>query len=169
MGVPDVSDGALEYYPYRFGRSGLVFRGPKRKLRGRYIAVIGGSETYGKFLREPYPTQVEAILGLPVVNFGCMHASAGVFAEDEAMLEACRNAEVTVIQIMGAGNNSNALYSVHPRRNDRFLKATPALRALYPRTDFAQFNFTRHLLKSLHERSPEAFAELRQHLRTSWT
>lgn len=168
MDASNVLEGTLEYYSYRFGRSGLVFRGPKRKLEGRYVATIGGSETYGKFVPDPFPNQLEAVLGLPVVNFGCMHASVGVFAEDEAVLDACRDADITVIQVMGAVNNSNKFYSVHPRRNDRFLKAASPLRELYPNLDFAEFNFTRHLLSSLAESAPDAFEEVRREIKAAW-
>lgn len=169
MSTSDVAEGVLEYYSYRFGRSGLVFRGPKPRLSSRYVAVIGGTETYGKFVAEPYPSQLEAVLGLPVANFGCMHASVDIFAKDEALLDTCRNADVTVIQIMGAANNSNRFYSVHPRRNDRFLKAAAPLRDLFPSADFADFNFTRHMLRTLAEHSPEAFETLRNEVRGAWT
>ena len=39
-------------------------------------------------------------------------------------------ARLTVLQVTGAQNMSNRFYSVHPRRNDRFLKASPLLRAM---------------------------------------
>jgi hypothetical protein len=168
MGVPDVSRGVMEYYPYRIGRSGLLFRGPKRQMSGRYVAVIGGSETYGKFVAEPYPAQLETRTGLPVANFGCMHASVGVFADDDAVVDRCRAADVTVIQIMGAANISNRFYTVHPRRNDRFLRASQPLRALYPCVDFAEFNFTGHLLTSLRDRSEDAFEEVRDEVQRVW-
>ena len=42
-------DRALDYFPCRYGQSKLLFRGPRRKLEGNYISVLGGTAT-GSFL-----------------------------------------------------------------------------------------------------------------------
>lgn len=168
MAYEDGAGGGLDYFPYRFGRSRLLFRGPRPKIDGGYVAVLGGTETYGKYVAAPFPALLGEGLGLPVVNFGCMHAGVNVFVDDDSVLAACAEADLTVIQVMGAANMSNRLYSVHPRRNDRFLKASPALRALYPGLDFTEYNFTRHLLTALEGHAPEAFAAVRQELREAW-
>ena len=81
-----------------------------------YCAVIGGSETYGKFVERPYPDLLQDMTGFPVVNLGCANAGADVFALDETVMDICKNAEITVIQLTGAQNISNRYYSVHPRR-----------------------------------------------------
>lgn len=159
---------ALDYFPCRYGASRLVFRGPRRKLTGDYIAVLGGSATYGRFVRDPYPALIEAALDMPVVNFGCMNAGADAFLHDDAVLDACRGALVTVVQITGAQNLSNRFYTVHPRRNDRFVRAHRALTGLYPSVDFTEFNFTRHMLQSLHGRAPSRFSAVVAELRAVW-
>jgi hypothetical protein len=169
MAYDQMADGGLDYFPYRFGRSRLLFRGPRRKLEGPYVAVLGGSETYGKFVPDPFPARLEALIDLPVLNFGCPHAGVSLFAEEDTLLAACAQAEVTVLQITGASNMSNRLYTVHPRRNDRFLKASAGLRALYPDVDFTEFNFTRHLLSRLAQTSDTAFAAVREELKSAWT
>ena len=43
--------GALDYFPCRYGRSRVLFRGPRRPLDVPYVAFLGGTETYGRFLR----------------------------------------------------------------------------------------------------------------------
>lgn len=164
----DMAQGGLNYYPCRYGRSRLMFRGPRRRLDGPYVAVIGGTETYGKYVETPFPALLEQTLGTRVVNFGCLHAGVSIFIEDETVLGACAAAEMTVIQVMGAQNMSNRLYTVHPRRNDRFLKASGDLRRLYPDVDFTEFHFTRHLVKTLQDLSPEAFASVRGELKEAW-
>ena len=83
------------------------------------------------------------------------------------MLSACANAQVTVIQILGAHNMSNRFYTVHPRRNDRFLRASPMLRGIYHDVDFTEFNFTRHMLSRLREISEERFALVVEELKTA--
>ena len=141
----------------RYGNSRLFFRVPKRNLSGRYNAFIGGKETFGKYLDHPYPALVEAALGKTCVNFGVVNAGVDVFVNDTTIMAACAKADITVIQMTGAHNLSNRFYKVHPRRNDRFLSGSPLMAALYPDMDFSEYNFTRHLLGALFERSPERF------------
>ena len=68
-----------------------------------------------------------------------------------------------------AANLSNRYYTVHPRRNDRFLGATPLLKALFRDIDFTDFSFTRHMLFTLYAQSPDRFAVLADELRATWT
>ncbi|MEC3861501.1 DUF6473 family protein [Mesobacterium sp. TK19101] len=158
----------LEYYPCRYGGSRVLFRGPRRKLDGSFVAVLGGTETYGLFIADPYPALLERLIGKTCVNFGCMNAGLDVFLNDTEVLNAAKGADVTVVQILGAANMSNRFYSVHPRRNDRFLRASSRLTALFPDIDFSQFSFTRHMLGHLQQLCPQRFAEVVEELQVSW-
>ena len=160
--------GALDYAPCRYGTSRVVFRGPAKALDSPYVTVLGGTETYGKFVPEPFPTLVEAELGLPMVNLGAMNAGLDVYLGDPALLEIARGAEAVVLQIVGAQNLSNRYYKVHRRRNDRFLGASPGLKVLFPDVDFTEFSFTRHMLQSLQRVSPERFERVVEELRSVW-
>ena len=168
MAYEHLGRGALDYYPCRYGRSKLLFRGPRRKLDKPYCAVIGGSETYGKFLETPYPTMLEQLIQMPVVNLGCQNAGNEVFAQDTTVTDICSAAEVTIIQLMGAQNLSNRFYSVHPRRNDRFIKASGFLHTVFREVDFTEFHFNRHMLGRLNEISPEKFSLVRDELKEAW-
>ncbi len=161
-------DGALDYFPCRYGSSRLLFRGPRRDIERAYVAVLGGSETYGKFVQDPFPDLIERDLGLPVANLGCMNAGPDVFLNEESITAIAAQACVTVVQLLGAQNLSNRYYAVHPRRNDRFLGATPLLRAIFPRVDFTEFNFTRHMLQALQHSSAERFEVVAEELRAAW-
>ena len=163
-----LGDSALDYFPCRYGTSKLLFRGPRRKLDGAYCAVLGGTETYGKFIQSPYPALVEAATGIAMVNFGCVNAGVDVYVNDPAVIEACVKARVTVVQVTGALNTSNRFYSVHPRRNDRFLRASTLLKAIYREVDFTEFHFTRHMLSTLLTLSPERFAVVADELQSAW-
>ncbi len=158
----------LSYAPCHYGMSRNCFRGPRRALDGSYIAVMGGTNTYGKFIERPYPSLMEKAVGKPCVNFGLINASVDAFVHDPTIIAACHDAELTVVQIMGAQNLSNRFYKVHPRRNDRFLGASTVLRAIYDDIDFADFNFTRHMLGALYKRSHERFEILREELQAAW-
>ncbi len=158
----------FDYMPCQYGASKLLFRGPKRSLEGRYAAFIGGTETYGKFIKTPFAALVEADVGLPCVNLGWPNAGLDVLINDTDILRAASGAVVAVLQVPGAQSLSNRYYSVHPRRNDRFVQASPLLRAIFGDVDFTEFHFTRHLLRHLNHVSPERFALLRDELQAAW-
>ena len=160
--------GPLDYLPCRYGASKLLFRGPKRDLDQPYVAFIGATETYGKFIGKPFPALLEAALGTACVNFGQINAGIDAFAHDPFVIEAASGARVTVIQVLGAQNMSNRFYSVHPRRNDRFLGATPLLREMFREVDFADYHFNKHMLGALLRVSPERFETVRQALQQTW-
>jgi hypothetical protein len=158
----------LDYLPCRYGKSKLLFRGPRKKLDTPYVAMLGGTETYGKFIETPVSELLQALSGQTVVNFGHLNAGIDAFLNDPTVMELCSGAELTIVQVMGAQNMSNRLYTVHPRRNDRFLKASKFLQTLYRNTDFTQFHYTRHLLSALHDESAERYALVREELQSAW-
>jgi hypothetical protein len=160
--------GALDYLPCGYGASKLLFRGPRRKLEGQYCAFLGGSETYGKYVRDPYPALAEAALGLPMVNLGYMNAGADVFLNEPAIIDAANRARVAVIQILGAQNMSNRFYAVHPRRNDRFLRASALMKTIFGEVDFNEFHFTRHMLLTLKRMAPGKFGLVETELKAAW-
>lgn len=168
MAFEYLGQSALNYYPCRYGASKILFRGPEKSLTENYCAVIGGSETYGKFTDEPFPRLLEKLTGRSFVNLGCMNAGIDAFANDDAVMDICNKAETTIVQLTGAQNVSNKYYTVHPRRNDRFLEASDRLRALYKKVDFTEIHFTGHLLNVLEKSSPRQFKSIRKELRIHW-
>ncbi|MGJ8547084.1 MAG: DUF6473 family protein [Sulfitobacter sp.] len=160
--------GALDYLPCRYGKSKIAFRGPRRTLDDPYVAFIGGTETYGKFIENPFPDLIEQATGLTSVNFGLLNAGIDVFSAERLVLETAARARANVVQVMGAQNMSNRFYTVHPRRNDRFLSASDLLQSIYPEVDFAEFHFTKHMLQRLWDVSPQRFAPIRRDLQAGW-
>jgi hypothetical protein len=161
-------EGSLDYSPCQYGASKLVFRGPKTGFARPYIAAIGGTETYGKFVEKPFPVVLEQIGGRSVVNLGLVNAGPDVFLNAPEVLEIASRAVLTVVQVVGAQNLSNSYYTVHPRRNDRFLRASSRLQALYHEVDFTEFHFTRHMLQNLFQVSPHRFVEVAAELQAVW-
>lgn len=168
MAFEFTGDGALDYFPCRYGKSKLLFRGPRRDLTRPFVAAMGGSETYGKFVADPWPALLEERLGLPVVNFGYLNAGIDVFGSEPQLGALSRSARLSVVQLLGAPNMSNRFYAVHPRRNDRFLRASNLMRAVFNDVDFTEFNFTRHMLGTLKSYAPERFESLVAELRQAW-
>ena len=168
MSLDTMGPGGLDYLPCRYGASKLRFRGPKRDLSEPFVAFFGGTSTYGKFVERPFADLIEDELGMPCVNFGCLNAGVDVLAHDEFMCEIRDQSDVSVVQIVSPRNMSNRFYSVHPRRNDRFLKPSALLETVYREVDFSQFNFTKHMLKRLHDVSPERFRTVKEELQSAW-
>ena len=153
----------------RYGISRLTCRGPKRDLDQPYIAFVGSTEFYGRFIETPLPALVEQRIGEPCVNFGVLNGGIEAFVHDPTIIRACSQSRATVLQVMGANFLSNRFYMVHPRRNDRFLRTSTVLDAIYPDVDFADFTFTRHMLTSLHETCAQRFDIVISELREAWS
>lgn len=160
--------GVLRLMPCSYGLSKLTFRGPMRPTDGRYLAFLGGSETFAKYVAKPFPDLIETAVGEVCVNLGCQSAGPDVFLHDTAIQSLCHDASAVVIQVMGAANLSNAFYKVHPRRNDRFIAPTEKLTALFPEIDFAEIAFTGHLVARLRAVDQERFELVRAQLCATW-
>lgn len=159
---------ALDYLPCHYGTSRLVFRGPQRVLEAPYVAFVGGTQTFGKFIEQPYPLRVEHLTGVTSVNLGQVGAGVDVFLSDQMVQQVAQYARVTVLEVLGAAHMSNPLYKVHRRRNDRFLSASAELRNLYPEVDFTEFSFVKHMLRQLSRVDPTRFAVVKRKLQKVW-
>lgn len=168
MAYETLGDGALDYFPCRYNGSRVLFRGPHRRADGNFVVVLGGTEAYGKFVPRPYPALLEAGLGLPVLNLGYPNAGPDLYLNAPEVMALVARARLCIIQIPGATNLSNRYFTVHPRRNDRFLGVTPALRSLFRDVDFTEFHFTRHMLQGLGRVSPDRLGIVVQELRQAW-
>lgn len=158
----------LDYQPCRYDGSPMTFRGPRAEFDQGFVLCLGGSETFGKFSPDPYPDLLAKRLGRQVVNMGAMNAGIDLMLHDPAIRDAVARAGVVVVQVPGAANLSNRFFSVHPRRNDRFVKASTMLRTVYREVDFTEFHFTRHMLTSLRRRSEDRFMIVVEELRAAW-
>ena len=154
----------IDYQLCRYGGSKILFRGPRKSLRERYVVFVGSTEFYGKNVVQPLPTLAESEINIPCVNLGCVNASVDAFLRETPLHEVCQGSALNIVQIMGAQNISNRFYTVHPRRNDRFAKASSVMSAIYPDVDFSQFTHTRQMLQALYSHSPERFEIIQSEL-----
>ena len=132
------------------------------------MVVLGGTESYGRFVLAPYPALVEEHFGISVANLACQNAGPDVYLTDRATLDVAAESRLAVVQLTGAQNMTNRYYTVHPRRNDRFIAATPLLRSLYREVDFTEIHFTRHLMMVLASKGAERFAPIVAELKSLW-
>ena len=168
MTFQHVSTGDLDYDRCSYGSSKLAFRGPYRMPQAVDVAVIGGTETFGKFVVHPFPVLLEQMCGRPVVNLGVVNGGIDSFRNDPIINEVAQRARVCIVQVMGAQGLSNAFYRVHARRNDRFVAPTQKLCRLFPEIDFSEFTFVRHLLARLHTVCPARFEVVVKELQRVW-
>lgn len=168
MSFQNTGHGPLDYQPCRYDGSPMTFRGPRSDMPQGHVLCLGGTETFGKFVAEPFPALLAQRLGRPVVNMGAVNAGVDLMLHDPAIRAAIGRAGAVVLQVPGAANLSNRFFTVHPRRNDRFVKASTMLRTIYRDVDFTEVHFTRHMLRKLHERSADRFAIVVEELRAAW-
>lgn len=76
--------------------------------------------------------------------------------------------QATVIQVMGAANMSNRFYTVDPRHNERFLRASKRFKDIYPEVDFSEFDLTSHMLSSLARIGPDRLHLVRHEMQCAW-
>lgn len=152
----------------RVPNPGLDFRDKHSPEAPGYVLFLGGSETYGRCVRQPFPSLFKRLNGSEVLNLGLPNAGYDTIATDPDVVARARQAKLVVLQLMGAHLMTNRFYKVHRRRNDRFLKATTSLKTLYPDVDFSQFAFVGHMLRRLHRVDPDSFALLVAGLRQGW-
>lgn len=160
--------GTPDYFACRYGGSRAMFRGPQARLDAPYIAMLGGSFTFGMSVHAPFPALVASATAIPVVNLGVQNGGPDVYLSDPEILNIIARANVAVVQLTGAETLSNPFYTVHARRNDRFLTARPALQGLFPEVDFTDIHFVRHLLQVLARADGRRFGLVVQALKATW-
>lgn len=81
----------------------IVFRGRvDSDLRSHYVACIGSATTFGRFVPEPFPAQLEKFLGIPVLNLGIGGARPESYLSSEGVLRILRGASVIIMEAMSA-------------------------------------------------------------------
>ena len=168
MTYETLGQSGLDYFPCSYEGSRLRFRGPRKKLREEYVAFLGGTETYGRFLETPFPALVEDKTGYETLNLGVVNAGPEAYLNEPGIVDLANRAEVIVLEITGAQNCSNRFYTVHPRRNDRFVHASDLMATIFRDADFTEFHFTGHLLAELKSRAPDRYGMLVDELKSAW-
>jgi hypothetical protein len=168
MSFQPIRDGGLDYLPCHYGTRKPLFRGPERTVTKRSILSLGGTQTFGKFVAEPWPERLERSLGRPVVNLGSVNASADLYLGTPHLVDMANAADAVVLEICGAAALSNRFFNVHPLRNDRFLTASSTLKSIYRDVDFTDFAFIRHMLGHLAKTDAKRFGTVVAELQKSW-
>ncbi|WP_234899569.1 DUF6473 family protein [Ruegeria lacuscaerulensis] len=168
MSYYQTGSGVPEDAVCRYSGSRLWFRGPERSLDTPYMACIGGTETFGRFVETPFASVLEDKLDRRCLNLGSLFCGVDALCRDSGLQSLMDKAELCVLQAPDLLGQSNRFYRVHPRRNDRFLAATDDLISLYPDVDFADVNFVHHLMALLRDHQDARFEAVADELRRNW-
>ncbi|TDL76282.1 hypothetical protein E2L08_13640 [Palleronia sediminis] len=146
----------------------LGFRRPAEAFEGREIAVIGGTEAFGRGIDLPLARALEQRVGRPCADLTAPNAGLDAVMADPAIGRATGRARVVVLGLTGAHLLRNPFYDVHRFRNDRVVRQTDRMAELYPGLDFFGHHFVGHMLQDLQHASPKRFAMLRDALCRTW-
>ena len=158
----------IDYELCQYEGSRARFRGPKTDIDQRYIAFLGATETFGKFVEDPFPKLLAELLPAQPLNLGMINGGVDAILGDASVMDMAKNAEVRIVQVVGALNQTNHYFKVRPRRNDRFVAPREPLKRMFPEIDFAEFHFTKAMLKALHSCSDKRFRMLCDELQKTW-
>lgn len=102
----------VDYQIYRHEETGLWLRGPQpeRLEEGRYIACLGGAQTFGCFCNKPFTRLLQEALNFPVVNYGVGGAGPSFFLQQEKIFGTLNKAVCTIIQVMSGRSESNSVF-----------------------------------------------------------
>ena len=132
----------VDFILCQYENSKNLFRGPKKSYKGLYGVCLGGADTFGGQVPDPFSSMIERNVGIPILNLGAQHSGAGFYIEDDDILKIIENAHIILIEAPSVVNQSNPYYRAHPRRNDRFVTALAPLYELFPEADFVECHFT---------------------------
>lgn len=168
MSYGGTGSNGLDYEICEYEGSRLKFRGPKYDLSEPYVAFLGTTETFGKFVERPFPERVAQHLSANPVNLGLINGGTEAYLSDPEVLKIAKQASLRVVQVIGALNQTNHYFKVHPRRNDRFVGAQESLKRLFPEVDFTEFHFTKAMLRALRHCSDQRYQMLCDELQKIW-
>lgn len=99
--------------------AGHAFRGPlPAAMYGMpKITFLGAAQTFGRFVRVPFPDIVGSFFSLGVLNLGHAGASARFYLNKPGLLEYASKSAVTVVQVMSARSAENSEFACPDGRN----------------------------------------------------
>lgn len=109
----DRRDAGMDYGEFRIPGCNYVFRGLTKSLDTTkpYAAVIGSATTFGRFLKRPYPSQLEDAAGMPFINLGIGGARPEIYLGNKALMDFLRGASLVIVEMMSARGYPSPFFS----------------------------------------------------------
>jgi hypothetical protein len=121
----DRRDADIDYGEHQIPGCCYAFRGRGTPLEPGepYAACIGSATTFGRFLKSPYPAQLEAYTGIPFLNLGIGGGRPESYLIEATLLESLRNASLVVMEVMSARGYASPIYQpANPMSNLGYFK-----------------------------------------------
>ena len=116
MGGKTYQDEAREIVDYNLFQvpgSDEWFRGPEFSREScEYITFIGAAQTFGTFVRYPFPAILSERLPRPTLNLGIGGAGPGRFLQDPALIDHANKGVFTVVQVMSGRSAENSEFEL---------------------------------------------------------
>ncbi len=108
----ELDQGRFDYGLVR--EAGRWLRGPACDLARPYLAVVGGAETFGRFVDRPYPQRLAERLSLGCLNLGLPGMGPTAFA-DPQLLRLLHGAALVVVSCLSGRSAHNDRFDNRPR------------------------------------------------------
>jgi hypothetical protein len=111
----------------------LALRGPQSDLHAdKRISCIGAAQTFGRFVKNPFPWQVGRFLERPFVNLGFSGAGPEFYLQQPELMALLATSDTVVVQSMSARsvsagvfktarNNGVLVFQSGPRKGQSFM------------------------------------------------
>ena len=152
----------------QIGFGNLQIRPMPKTLENDYVVFLGSDDTHGCQVDSPYPSLVQHFTGFQAINLGCVGARIDAFLNDDRVLEICKGAGLAFLEVMGAEAMSNRLYRVSARNNQRLVRVSKYLKALYEGVDFSGVETVSELLTALAQMPEEKLYFVKMELHLAW-
>lgn len=147
----------IDYDLWRVDGLDSDLRGPQPDLvRGQYAVAIGAAQTFGRFVKHPYPELLSERIGFPVVNLGFSGAGPSFFLQRSHLLKGINDARFVIVQMMSGRSISNSRFEVQKNQGVVVDRGQPGSRPLFAETAYRSL---------LHEGTDDVAARLRAEIR----
>lgn len=108
----DRSNTGIDYGEFQIPDCSFMFRGRSKPFNPEipYAVCIGGSATFGRFIHEPYPSQLEKINGMTVLNLGIEDARPETYLVNESLFKIIKGAEFIILEFMSAHGYQSPIF-----------------------------------------------------------
>ena len=83
MSYVTMDERPVDFILFQYGNSKNLFRGPKKSCKHTYGVYLGGADTFGGKVPDPFSAMLEREMGMPILNLGAQHSGAGFYIEDD--------------------------------------------------------------------------------------
>lgn len=99
----------IDYDIYQLPGVSGDFRGPPVKS-DEYIACVGAAQTFGRFVRTPFPQLISRALGIDALNLGRGGAGPTYPLSDPGLMRFINRAQIAVVQFFSGRSQSNSQF-----------------------------------------------------------